>query len=435
MGNSVPSLCETSCGTEFTSTKSPSIQATYLRIEQPMSGCFHLSEIEMFVNRNDFLQNKPWRSKDLVLRSNTASTSDPLLNILDQQWTTHYHNVCEQSTWIELQFPSPLFIYAVRIVNRTDCCYSRWNGMTIQLLDNQKNVLYRSQPFYDRTGSTRYQNGGVMPSFSTYGILYSTIFPPNPTVYTSPNTSPPYVWATGVDEKVYRCPAPCTNGEWEQIPGSLTQISVGTDDFVYGVNMNDNDRIVRCRKPCDTGQWETIPGKLVSINAKDPSISKWIWGTNRQNAVFRCPAPCSNGQWQQIKGSLKQVALGKQRNYGINTNNDIYRCDQPCGNSLWEVVPGKMSGLSTDNDAIQEMLYGVNPQQELWTCQGPCSDGRWEKRNIGTTQGFNNVDVGYQSWMYGMDSQNRIWRCQKPCTNGEWERVPGSLSFSSVSTE
>ncbi len=49
-----------------------------------------------------------------------------------------------------------------------------------------------------------------------------------------------YIFALGTDDQIYRCPKPCFgNGEWENVPGLLTQCDA-TSDALFGVNVQEN---------------------------------------------------------------------------------------------------------------------------------------------------------------------------------------------------
>ena len=47
-----------------------------------------------------------------------------------------------------------------------------------------------------------------------------------------------YIWGT-VGTLIFRCRAPCLDGAWQQMNGSLTNVSVGKD-YIYGVNSGKN---------------------------------------------------------------------------------------------------------------------------------------------------------------------------------------------------
>jgi hypothetical protein len=72
-----------------------------------------------------------------------------------------------------------------------------------------------------------------------------------------------YVWAVNSRNEIYRCKAPCANGAWQQIAGSLKQVDVGKE-YVYGANASD--QLYRCKLPCDTGAWEGVVGSAKEIS-------------------------------------------------------------------------------------------------------------------------------------------------------------------------
>ena len=73
-----------------------------------------------------------------------------------------------------------------------------------------------------------------------------------------------YIWGTNSAGGIYRCKAPCSNGNWEKIgTGAFYAISQ-SKKYIWG---SHNTGTYRCVKPCDTGAWEPIQGGLNQMDA------------------------------------------------------------------------------------------------------------------------------------------------------------------------
>lgn len=67
-------------------------------------------------------------------------------------------------------------------------------------------------------------------------------------------------------------------GLFAQVPGSLIDVSVGSDGTVWGVNSNDQ---IFHR---NSDKWMAVPGFLSEISA---GIAAHVWGVNRDQMIFK----------------------------------------------------------------------------------------------------------------------------------------------------
>ena len=67
---------------------------------------------------------------------------------------------------------------------------------------------------------------------------------------------------------------------WRLIPGKLKYVSGSGKSEIFGVN--GADAIFRCQKPC-IGEWEIVPGKLTQCDATFDAVI----GVNKGSAIFR----------------------------------------------------------------------------------------------------------------------------------------------------
>ena len=87
----------------------------------------------------------------------------------------------------------------------------------------------------------------------------------------------------GADE-IYTRPVD-GSGSWRRIPGLLKHISASGTLDVYGVN--SEDIISHCRKPCTNGNWQQISGHLSQCDAE----ANALFGVNSVHEFYRINIP------------------------------------------------------------------------------------------------------------------------------------------------
>ena len=147
------------------------------------------------------------------------------------------------------------------------------------------------------------------------------------------------------DDEIYRW-----NGNvWDQVPGSLKQISVGNADSVWGVN--SDDEIYRWMG----NSWMQVSGALKHVSVGDDTV----WGVNADDEIYRWNG---NG-WDQVSGSLKQISVGNAGSvWGVNSDDEIYRRD---GSRMQ--VSGALKHVSVASD---DTVWGVNEDDEIYRGTG-----------------------------------------------------------------
>src|ERR1700730_1540575 len=183
------------------------------------------------------------------------------------------------------------------------------------------------------------------------------------------------------------------NGQaFEQVPGSLRQISAGTANAVWGINddarlfrFNNNSNVFDqvpvsadlqsvsvgqtgdvwilttdfeiIRLNSTTGSLEDVPGELRQVAAASGGFA---WGLNAVFDIFLF----ENAINKQIAGKLEIISTGPAGNaFGINANSDIFFSDPDT--SEFSQVPGKLSSISVgeffpQNNQVQ--VWGLNPR-------------------------------------------------------------------------
>jgi hypothetical protein len=96
---------------------------------------------------------------------------------------------------------------------------------------------------------------------------------------------------------------------WEQIPGSLCNVSIGEDGEIWGCNR-------QCNIYRRTGRdWNHIPGALRMISVYNQDC---VVGVNAAGGIFSW-----EGSWQHIPGSLACVSAGTTL-WGCNSAGKVF---------------------------------------------------------------------------------------------------------------
>jgi len=109
---------------------------------------------------------------------------------------------------------------------------------------------------------------------------------------------------------VFLCHA--QTGSFQQVSGSLSQISVGADGTVWGLDSSQNIFT------WDSGasQFVQVPGQLVQIAVGNVNA---VWGLNAQGLIFRWNS--AKQTWTYIPGYLNQIAVGADGDvWGLSAN-------------------------------------------------------------------------------------------------------------------
>jgi len=162
-------------------------------------------------------------------------------------------------------------------------------------------------------------------------------------------------------ETINRKPA---SGGNENINGRLKQISAAGKDWLWGVNSSDN--IFTCKKPCTDSNWKQIPGGLTQIEGGD----KEVWGVNSVNNIYKMNQDHSNN-WKYIPGKLTNISQGGGYVWGVNSSNNVYRCKDPCdGNwvldSSSDTTPPGVKNLLKPNEYLTSNKYLVSDNKAFF---------------------------------------------------------------------
>eukprot|EP01083_Nonionella_stella_P261766 890833_1 len=117
------------------------------------------------------------------------------------------------------------------------------------------------------------------------------------------------------------------------MPGLLTQITVGSSNHIYGVNMVNNVYQWKNNK------WNKIKGKLKMIKCNSHGH---VYGINSKNKIYRY----NMGNWTQIPGRLQFLDVDEEGHpWGIN-NGQIFQLKNNWRNKTKKFNVGRVAYFS-----------------------------------------------------------------------------------------
>jgi len=101
-----------------------------------------------------------------------------------------------------------------------------------------------------------------------------------------------------------------------QVPGSLTQLTVGVDGSIWGINATGSIYTYNVQ----TQTWMRVPGALTQIAVGNQNA---VWGLNSSGSIYQYnPAKQT---WVHVPGALSQIAVGWDGDvWGINGSAQVY---------------------------------------------------------------------------------------------------------------
>jgi virginiamycin B lyase len=209
---------------------------------------------------------------------------------------------------------------------------------------------------------------------------------------------------------------------FQQISGNLSQISVGFDGTVWGVNARGQIYSWNAQ----TSSWVQIPGSLKQVAVGSATA---VWGVNADGQVYRWSGSEWFATWDLIPvpglltGHFAQIAVGADGDaWAIDSGRHAYHYDTRY--RTWEPVTGEtFASLSAGNDGA---VWAVTTQGAveqfdptvLWfgTAQRPLTqvsvgaDG--DAWGLNGTEGLNpaKISAGFDSAAWMVDTSGNVWR-------------------------
>ena len=172
---------------------------------------------------------------------------------------------------------------------------------------------------------------------------------------------------------------------FEQVPGELTQLSVGSDGTVWGVNSAQQIYTF----DYSNGGWTHIPGELTQISVGSNSA---VWGINAMGHIYQW----TGTTWEKAPGSLAQIAVGADGDvWGLNGASEIYHYE-PSGQT-WAQISGTLSRIAVGSAGA---VYGVNSAGWLYWF----NPGTGNFQLISSTAGLTQIAVGVDGDLWGVKS-------------------------------
>lgn len=197
------------------------------------------------------------------------------------------------------------------------------------------------------------------------------------------------------------------NNEWVQVPSGPTQLSVGTDGTVWGVNTSGT--IFHF----NGSGWETIYGRLDQISVASASR---VCGVNDIGNVYSW----HGSGWDQLPGTMRSVSIGPDGTiFSIRPDNGV--CQRR--GSSWEYVPVNLSQLAV---ASSDLLWGTDPSGAIIRGAAfSASAGAISWQGMGGN--LKQVAAAADGTVWAVSSAGDIYRWI-----GRWQKIDGVLNQISV---
>jgi Tectonin domain len=197
------------------------------------------------------------------------------------------------------------------------------------------------------------------------------------------------------------------SGSFQQMPGSLSKLSVGVDGTVCGINSASR---IYCFNP-QTQNWTGLPGLLTQIAVGAKGI---MWGLTAAGDIYRYDP--GTGNWDYIPGNLSRIAVGSDGDvWGLSSSNGIYHFDSTTQN--WIRIPGALTVISVGFDGA---VWGINAGQQIFRFNPGTQS--WQRVPGLLAQ----IAVGADGDVWGVNSASQIYHFN-PLTQN-WDHTPGSLA-------
>lgn len=134
------------------------VSGRYIKLQHSRVECMNLAQIRVFSTKGgpNIITPNTVVSKSSVY----GGDAFPNRNFVDGVGNTFIHTSCGDVPWILVDLGKTVPLYKIVVQNRADCCKERARGISIQVLDDSKNLIYVSNPI------------------TTINDVY-TIYPPN----------------------------------------------------------------------------------------------------------------------------------------------------------------------------------------------------------------------------------------------------------------
>jgi virginiamycin B lyase len=203
--------------------------------------------------------------------------------------------------------------------------------------------------------------------------------------------------------------APANAQTWIQVPGTLTQISVGNSTTIWGVNSSNSIY------DYNGATWTQVPGLLTQVAVGSDGT---VWGINAYQQVYQYQSLTNS--WTNIPGSLTSISVGgKDMVWGLNSSGSVYRFDP--GIQAWDHITGVLTQLSVASDGT---VIGLNAGQLFYF--EPMSQLFQGVTGVSGAPPLSQVVAGFGGAVFALDTSGNIY--QFNTTTQTLETLTGNLS-------
>lgn len=218
------------------------------------------------------------------------------------------------------------------------------------------------------------------------------------------------VWGLNSSQQIYRYDS--ASQDWTNIPGALQQIVVGSSTAVWG--LNEYQQIYRWDSVRST--WLAVPGWLTQIAV---GADGDVWGINAQSYIYHYNAQI--GSFSQVLGTLVRIAVGSSGAvYGVNAGGEIY---------WYNPGTGYFQGLP-NTSAFGQISVGVDGA--VWAVKNGVAYhyNVLYNRMDATPGSIAQVMVGYGAAVFGLNASGDIFQWNAPSQS--WFQISGNLTAIAV---
>lgn len=139
--------------TTLDALQSVGISARYIKLLQPSAGYMNIADVLAYSTTSG-----PNIALGATVSASTLYSTDyPLSSLTDgnsNNWTST--NRDSDAGWFLIDLGSVKSVTRIIVINRTDCCQARANGVIVSLMNNSQTTVFTAHPFVDRSGNTLY---------------------------------------------------------------------------------------------------------------------------------------------------------------------------------------------------------------------------------------------------------------------------------------
>ena len=156
---------------------------------------------------------------------------------------------------------------------------------------------------------------------------------------------------------------PISIPKWKRFPGRFSQIEIGEDKTLFGINYKNEIFIFENKK------WMRFPGKIKNLCLTQANN---VWGVGEKGQIYKLDFP--KRKWSPKKGKAKYVSCGFDGTLiAIHTDADALNYNVPAGSMVllekdkWLNFPGQLEKIAV---ASKDDIWGVKKSGSVWHFDG-----------------------------------------------------------------